>query len=357
MEIEVLRKHGFSLRRIAAEVGCAVNPVRSPLAAGQQPKYERQKKRPSQLSPYEAYLRERQTAAHPLGIPATVLPREIAAQGYQGGLSPLRSFLRGLRPTLPPEPVVRFETAPGEPMQVDWVEFRKGSQPLDAFCATLGFCRASDVEFVSDRKVGTLIDGHQKAFTALGGVPRRLLYDHLKTVVLDRDVEGPGEHRFHAGFLDYAKHCGFVIKLSRPYRARTQGKVERFNGYLRRSFDVPWVARLKPAGLPLDVVTAKVEVWHGLKEGANARIHGTTQRQPSVQLIKERPHLQPIPTAWRGGLAAARPLVAEAQVGDPSNARPVVVSARIATPLPAQHPLAEYEQLLAQWRTGLAVVQ
>jgi transposase len=50
MEIEVLRKHGFSLRRIAAEVGCAVNPVRSPLAAGQQPKYERQKKRPSQLS-------------------------------------------------------------------------------------------------------------------------------------------------------------------------------------------------------------------------------------------------------------------------------------------------------------------
>ena len=66
MEIEVLRKHGFSLRRIAAEVGCAVNTVRSHLSAGQKPKYERQKKRLARLTPYEAYLRERQAAAHPL---------------------------------------------------------------------------------------------------------------------------------------------------------------------------------------------------------------------------------------------------------------------------------------------------
>ena len=57
---------------------------------------------------------------------------------------------------------------------------------------------------------------------ALGGVAKRLLYDNMKTVVLERDVDGPGEHRYHAGFLDYAKHCGFVIKLCRPYRARTK---------------------------------------------------------------------------------------------------------------------------------------
>lgn len=37
-EIEVLRKHGFSLRRIAAEAGCAANTVRRHLAAGQPPK-------------------------------------------------------------------------------------------------------------------------------------------------------------------------------------------------------------------------------------------------------------------------------------------------------------------------------
>ena len=84
MEIEVLRKHGFSLRRIAAEVGCAVNTVRSHLASGIKPKYERQKQRLAKVAPYETYLRERQAAAQPLWIPATVLHREISAQGYQG---------------------------------------------------------------------------------------------------------------------------------------------------------------------------------------------------------------------------------------------------------------------------------
>ena len=71
-------------------------------------------------------------------------------------------------------------------------------------------------------------------------LPQCILYDNMKTVVLERDVDGPGEHRYHAGFLDYAKHCGFVIKLCRPYRARTKGKVERFNGYLRRSEYIAW---------------------------------------------------------------------------------------------------------------------
>ena len=69
MEIEVLRKHGFSLRRIAAEVGCAVNTMRSHLASGTKPKYERQKQRISKLPAYETYLQERQAAAHPLRIP------------------------------------------------------------------------------------------------------------------------------------------------------------------------------------------------------------------------------------------------------------------------------------------------
>ena len=59
------------------------------------------------------YLRERQAAAQPLWIPATVLHREISAQGYQSGMSQLRRFMRGVRPTPPVDPVVRFETAPG----------------------------------------------------------------------------------------------------------------------------------------------------------------------------------------------------------------------------------------------------
>lgn len=287
VEIEVLRKHGMSLRKIAEEVGCAVNTVRSHLAADALPKYQRNTERVTKLSPFAGYLRERQAAAHPAWIPATVLLREIVARGYTGGSSQLRAFMHGLKPTLPVDPVVRFDTAPGGQMQVDWVEFRKGRNPLYAFCATLGFSRASFVEFVTDMKVEALITCHQHTFDAFGGIPKRILYDNMKTVVIGRDATGEGAHRFHAGFLDDAHHCGFVIKLCRPYRAKTKGKVERFNGYLRRSFYVPLVAQLKQAGLTLDAVTANVQVRRWLKDTANERVHGTTHIQPSKRLPEE----------------------------------------------------------------------
>lgn len=82
VEIEVLRKQGLSLRQIAAEVGCAVNTVRAHLSTPGLPRYERKTRAPSKLSPYEIYLRERQAAAHPDWIPASVLYHEIIAQGY-----------------------------------------------------------------------------------------------------------------------------------------------------------------------------------------------------------------------------------------------------------------------------------
>lgn len=350
VEIELLRKHGLSLRKIAEEIGCAVNTVRRHLEADGLPRYERKKLRSTKLSQFEAYLQERQAAARPAWIPAAVLYREIAALGYTGGQSQLRAHMHKLKPRLPVDPVVRFETAPGEQLQIDWVEFRKGWNPLYAFCATLGYSWASFVEFVTDMKVATLIECHNHAFDYFGGIPRRALYDNMKTVVLERDASGEGEHRFHAGFLDYARHCGFVIKLCRPYRAKTKGKVERFNGYLRRSFYVPLVAQLKQAGLTLDAVTANTEVRRWLKDVANERIHGTTQVRPIERLQQEQ--LQGIPAPWRGDIRAARP---QSETAATPLVRPVVVIERIAQEMPAQHPLAVYEGLLDHIRDEMGV--
>jgi len=341
VEIEVLRKHGLSLRKIAEEVGCAVNTVRHHLASDHLPRYMRHNKRPTKLSPFEAYLKERQASAHPAWIPATVLYREIVALGYAGSRSQLRAYMHSLKPAVPVEPVVRFETEPGDQMQVDWVEFRKGRHPLYAFCATLGYSRASFVEFVTDMKVDTLIACHNHAFDYFGGVPRRVLYDNMKTVVLERDASGEGGHRFHAGFLDYARHCGFVIKLCRPYRAKTKGKVERFNGYLRRSFYIPLASQLKQGGLTVDVVTANTAVLRWLNDIANERIHGTTQERPSKRLREEG--LQDIPAPWRGNIPAARP---QAEASSSTVERSVIVIERIEQVMPLQHGLAIYDQLL-----------
>jgi transposase len=122
--------------------------------------------------------------------------------------------------------VIRFETEPGEQMQVDWAVIRRGSNRLSVFVATLGWSRAIYVEFVTDERVETLIEAHENAFLAFGGTPREVLYDNMRTVVQERHAYGRGRHRFHPGFLDFARHCGFRPRLCAPYRAQTTDEVE-----------------------------------------------------------------------------------------------------------------------------------
>ena len=110
--------------------------------------------RPAKVAAYEDYLRQRVAAASPDWIPATVLWREIAQMGFNGCERSVRNFVATLRPTAPPDPMVRFETEPGVQLQVDWIEFRrKKDAGLFAFVATLGHSRSSYVEFVSDMKL------------------------------------------------------------------------------------------------------------------------------------------------------------------------------------------------------------
>ena len=110
---------------------------------------------------------------------------------------------------------------------------------------------------------------------------------------------------------------------------------------------MPLVAQLKQAGLILDVVTANAHVRHWLSDIANERIHGTTHVRPIDRLPAEC--LQPLPSPWRGDIGAARP---QREVTAALTERHVAVIERIAQVLPAQHPLAVYEQLLDQCRVA-----
>lgn len=61
--------------------------------------------------------------------------------------------------------------------------------------------------------LATLLACHARSFDWFGGVPRRVLYDNMKTVVIARDAYGPKHHRFQPGFLDFARHFGFTPEL------------------------------------------------------------------------------------------------------------------------------------------------
>jgi len=71
--------------------------------------------------------------------------------------------------------------------------------------------------------------GFRRAFAFFGGVPRSVLYDIVKTVVIKRDAYGPGRHQFHATFVDFARRHGFLPRLCRPYQTTTTAEIERMN--------------------------------------------------------------------------------------------------------------------------------
>jgi transposase len=336
MEMSILRRQGKSLRTIAVDTGTSVNTVRKYLAAAAPPRYKLRPSKPGKLDPFKDYLVKRVEAARPPWIPATVLAREIRGQGFTGCEKLVSRFVRALRPTTKEDPVVRFETAPGQQLQVDWIEFKR--ERLSAFVATLGYSRAAYIEYVTDERIETLIACQVHAFEFFGGVPRELLYDNVKTVVLERDGYGPGVHRFHPTLWDLAKHYNFQPRLCRRYRAKTQGKVERFNGYLRHSFHVPLLTRLRQHGLALDRDTANVEVARWLREVANVRVHAETGVVPGVRLEEERGVLQRLPAPYRGAVAAARPQA--------SATTSSCVPAHTVTVVPPQHSLAVYDRLL-----------
>jgi transposase len=326
VEIRVLARQGVGIREMARQLGCSRNTVKRYLRDADAVRYGPRAARATKLDQFKPYVRSRVEAARPRWIPAVVLLREIRERGYDGGLTQLKLFLTPLK-AASPEPVVRFETAPGEQMQADFTVVRRGRDPLLAFVATLGYSRASWVRFTTAEDTATLVACVREALTYFGGVPQHVLFDNARTVVTDRDAYGEGRHRWNRALLALAVEYGFQLRLCRPYRAKTKGKVERFNGYLKGSFLVPLAATLKAAGLKLDATAANAHIGRWMTEVANARIHATTRQRPDRRLTIERAALMPLP---KGG-------------------PPVQAPARAKLPVPVeslQHPLSVYEALV-----------
>ena len=301
VDIQVLHRQGMSIKGIARQLGVSRNTVRRYLRVEGIPQFKACRARPSKLDPFKDYLCDRVAAAHPDWIPARVLFAEIKALGYSGGTTVLSDYMVSLKPRRRPDPVVRFETPAGQQMQVDWGAFRLGPTRLSAFVATLGHSRFTFGTFVENERFEILRSCHEQAFDEFGGVPKEVLYDNMRTVVQARNAYGKGQHRFHPGLRDFAHHYGFMPRLCQPYRAKTKGKVERFIGYLRRSFFVPVVSRYQQLGEPLDLQLLNQELCSWLEHTANRREHGTTGEVPADQLLIERQTLQALPPRYCDG--------------------------------------------------------
>ncbi|WP_237704624.1 IS21 family transposase [Yersinia pestis] len=295
MEIKILHKQGMSSRAIARELGISRNTVKRYLQAkSEPPKYTPRPAVASLLDEYRDYIRQRIADAHPYKIPATVIAREIRDQGYRGGMTILRAFIRSLSVPQEQEPAVRFETEPGRQMQVDWGTMRNGRSPLHVFVAVLGYSRMLYIEFTDNMRYDTLETCHRNAFRFFGGVPREVLYDNMKlwfcNVTHIRPVSTGSILRCGSSARRWASLPDCVA-----LQAQTKGKVERMVQYTRNSFYIPLMTRLRPMGITVDVETANRHGLRWLHDVANQRKHETIQARPCDRWLEEQQSMLALP--------------------------------------------------------------
>ena len=191
--------------------------------------------RGSVTDPYADYIRQA-LEKHPR-LRATRIYRMIRDRGYTGSIVQLRRFIACVRPTRQ-EAFLRLRTFPGEQGQVDWASFGtvtigRAQRRLSCFVITLSYSRALYLEFFFDQKMESFLLGHVNAFADWQGLPRILLYDNLKSAVLERRGD---KVRFNPRLTELSAHYHFAAHPCQVGAGNQKGRVERVIRYIRESF-------------------------------------------------------------------------------------------------------------------------
>src|SRR3989344_3155889 len=292
VEIEKLHKTGLSVSEIVQKTGRSLLTIKKLILNGG---LKRSVSTSYQaILPFEKYLssRIRQGATN-----RKVLFSEIKKQGYTGSYSTLNNFCNAKFANSQKDKIQRrskrIETAAGEQAQVDWGSFGKieiggKEERLYAFVYVLGFSRAMYIQFTIKQNLKTLEQCHIQAFEKLG-IPKTIVYDNMKTVVLSREKLPDNKTIPHCNpaFLDFAHFYGFRIAICPPYWPRAKGKVESGVKYVRNNFMKG--VKFRRDFKSLEELNKKASVW--LDTVANVRIHGTTERKPFDLWKKEKQQL------------------------------------------------------------------
>lgn len=269
-----LRELGWGVKRIAKEFGCSKTTVRRWLRAGGFMPYRRPR-RSGQLDHLEAWLAER-FRMHRGN--ADVVRQELEREhGIVVSLRTVERAVKPLRRRLAAEAraTVRFETTPGQQLQIDFGERRVwiGDEPVRVhlFVATLGYSRRLFMRAFLHQRQSEWMGGIEAAFQHFGGVPAELLVDNARALVEQHDVASRTVV-FNAKFQAFAGHWDVKLRACAPYRARTKGKDESGVGYVKKNAIAG--RRFGSWG----EFEAHLEHW--TRTVADVRVHGTTGERP-----------------------------------------------------------------------------
>ena len=192
--------------------------------------------RAGRVDPYLPFILETLTKFP--ALTASRLHAMVCERGYVGGIDHFRHIVARHRPSPTAEAYLRLRTLPGEQAQVDWghfghVQVGKARRPLMAFVMVLSYSRRIFLHFSLNARMDSFLRGHVLAFQAWGGVPRVLLFDNLKSAVLERVGSAI---RFNPELLAFAAHHRFEPRPVAVARGNEKGRVERSIRYIRDNF-------------------------------------------------------------------------------------------------------------------------
>jgi len=271
---------------IARELGVHHDTVARVLALGDDPVVSAQ--RPSLIDPYVPFIHE--TFERFPRLCASRLYEMVRQRGYAGSSSHFRHQVALLRPRAKAEAYLRLHTLPAEQAQVDWAHFGQikvggAMRRLLAFVVVLSWSRMLFLRFFLDQQMPSFLRGHVDAFDFFGGVPRVLLYDNLKSVVLERLGQAV---RFHPTILALASAYRFEPRPTAPARGNEKGRVERAIRYVRTAFFAGRTVR------DLSDLNAQALDWC-LGPAAQRRCPADTTLTVAEAFVQERNRLLPLP--------------------------------------------------------------
>lgn len=213
------RKH-LSIRAIARRTGQSRNTVRKYLRSEAVEPVFRTPDRPSKLNPcaerLAAWLRTDARRPRKQKRTARQFHAELAGLRHDGSYRRVAAFVRAWRDDWQRQQQtsrrgvsVPLAFGPGEAFQqFDWREEHAviGGERTKLQVAHLKLCRSRAYLLQAHEM---LFDAHNHGFRVLGGVPRRGIYDNMRTAV---ERIGPsGERQVNARFLAMASHYLFEM--------------------------------------------------------------------------------------------------------------------------------------------------
>jgi transposase/phosphoglycolate phosphatase-like HAD superfamily hydrolase len=256
-EAQILRYYHaekWTIGTIASQLHVHHSVVQRVLAQAGLPRIGPRPRR-SRIDAYLPFIR--QTLEKFPTLTASRIYEMVRERGYAGRPDHFRHLIACHRPRPKAEAYLRLRSLPGEQAQVDWAHFGhleigRARRPLMAFVMVLSHSRQIFLRFFPDARMENFLRGHVGAFEAWQGVPRVLLYDNLKSAVLERRGDAI---RFHPTLLSFAGHYRYEPRPVAVARGNEKGRVERAIRYVRDAF---FAAR---GFTDIDDLNAQADAW------------------------------------------------------------------------------------------------